>query len=33
MSMPDLYILPFNDKGENQDFIRDIDNIEKIYYI
>ncbi len=33
MSMPDLYILPFDKNVKDQDFIRDVENIDKIYYI
>lgn len=33
MSMPDLYILPFDANVKDQNFIRDVDNIDKIYYI
>ena len=33
MSMPDLYILPFDENSNPQDFIRDVENIDKIYYI
>ena len=33
MSMPDLYILPFDENSKPQDFVRDVENIDKIYYI
>ena len=33
MSMPDVYILEFNEKNESSDFIRDIEDINKLYYI
>ena len=33
MSMPDVYILEFNEKNESSEFIRDIDDINKLYYI
>lgn len=33
MSMPDLYILPFDKNSKPQDFVRDVENIDKIYYI
>ena len=33
MSMPDLYILPFDENSKPKDFIRDVENIDKIYYI
>tara|TARA_B100000989_G_scaffold230278_1_gene177125 strand:- start:544 stop:1140 length:597 start_codon:yes stop_codon:yes gene_type:complete len=33
MSMPDLYILPFDENSKPKDFIRNVENIDKIYYI
>ena len=33
MSMPDLYILPFDENSKPKDFVRDVENIDKIYYI
>lgn len=33
MSMPDVYILEFNEKNESSDFVRDIEDINKLYYI
>ena len=33
MSMPDVYILEFDEKNVSSEFIRDIDKINKLYYI